>query len=116
MPSLPLSALTEYDAAGYNMGQSWMDVHTPPASVWVDARSEDADEHWDGVTDRLVKRYWAEAVLPIVLPAELEAMEAADKEILRRAMAAVAAARGTPAVVFDALRGLVMRDVEDGGE
>lgn len=113
MPSLPLSALTEFDAEGYSMEASWMDVRTPPAAEWHDSRGEDAVGHWDRVTDRLLRRYWAEAVLPIVIPSDLDGLESGP---LRRAMAAVAAARGAPVVVFDALKALVQRDIEDGGE
>lgn len=74
---------------------------------------DEPDEYWDAMTDKFVQRYWADATLPIVTPADLESGDA-SVGALRRAMAAVSA-RGVPRV-FEGLREIVERDVEDGGE
>lgn len=112
MPSLPLSALAEYDAGGYSMGSGWMDVRTPQPDIALAVLNgaEEAEDREE--IDRLVEQYWVDATLPIITPADLEGGDPGVGR-LKRAMAAVAA-RGTSA--FDRLREAVERDVADGGE
>lgn len=124
MPTVPLAPLEDFDQKygltmrlGPNGSQDgWMEVCTPPAPPTSPSALDTLRaDSWGEVATRLVEKFLVHVspIIPIVVQQEV----ASAAEPLLHAIAAVAAARSdVPPMVFDALRHVVRRDLNEHGE
>lgn len=131
MPTLPLHLLADFDQShGISMhrraessGEGYMlvappDYSVPPTGVPSPVPDSMRTE-WNQVVARLVEGFLSHvaALLPVVTREELEVEGVQSPQLLRYAMAAVAAARSDcPKEIFDALRHLIKKGLTEEGK